>query len=143
MSPLETDYLIRCISSLEKAYTLLQQHPDSSLEYELFRSASIKEFELVLEQSGKLLKKILKPFFHSSKAVDALPFKDIFRYAAKHSVISTEACERWLVYRDNRNSTAHDYGVGFVEETLKVIPSLIEDAKLLASIVKSFENENP
>jgi hypothetical protein len=63
MTPLETDYLIRCISSLEKAYTLLQKHPDSSLEYELFRSASIKEFELVLEQSGKLLKKILNPFF--------------------------------------------------------------------------------
>ena len=36
--------------------------------------------------------------------------------------------ERWLAYRDNRNTTAHDYGVKFAEHTLKLLPDFIADA---------------
>ena len=28
-------------------------------------------------------------------------------------LMDKETCERWLDYRDNRNNTAHDFGVGF------------------------------
>ena len=45
-------------------------------------------------------------------------------------------CERWLEYRDHRNSTAHDYGVNFAEETLILLPQFISDATLLAEIIK-------
>lgn len=37
-----------------------------------------------------------------------LVFKDIFRHATLPSIIDADSCERWLQYRDNRNSTAHE-----------------------------------
>ncbi len=135
----ETLYLERCVNTLEKAYKLLEKAQPEEIEFDMYRSACIKEFEIILEQSGKLLKKVLKPYFASSKAVDMLVFKDIFRHAALHSIIDTESCERWLLYRDNRNSTAHDYGVGFAQDTLKLLPQFIIDTK---NIIIAINNQN-
>lgn len=136
----ETIYLERCVSTLEKAYGLLEKTQTEDIEFDMYRSACIKEFEIILEQSGKLLKKVLKPYFASSKDVDMLVFKDIFRHAALHSIIDTESCERWLLYRDNRNSTAHDYGVGFAQETLKLLPTFISDAKNIIIAINNQKN---
>lgn len=134
---IDTAYLERRIATLDKAQTLLQRSDTDSIDYDMFRSACIKEFEIILEQSGKLLRKALKPFFHSSKAADQLVFKDVFRHAVHHSIIDNETCERWLQYRDNRNNTAHDYGINFAEETIVLLPQFIVDAtKLVAAIQK-------
>jgi nucleotidyltransferase substrate binding protein (TIGR01987 family) len=132
---IDTTYFERCIATLEKAQSLLKQSNPEIIDYDMYRSACIKEFEIILEQSGKLLKKTLKPFFHSSAAVDKLVFKDIFRHAVLRDIITDEACERWLQYRDNRNSTAHDYGVNFAEETLVLLPQFIADASALADAI--------
>ena len=132
---IDTSYLERCISTLDKAYSLLLKANVEEIDYEMYRSACIKEFEIILEQSGKLLRKTLKPFFHSSKEVDKLYFKDIFRHACLRSIINAENCERWLEYRDNRNNMAHDYGVAFAENTLKLLPQFIADAKKLAAAI--------
>ena len=32
-----------------------------------------------------------------------------------HGLMETDAVERWLAYRDNRNDTAHDYGEDFAK----------------------------
>jgi len=37
-------------------------------------------------------------------------------------MITMEEAERWLEYRDNRNDTAHDYGEGFANDTLALLP---------------------
>ena len=49
--------------------------------YEVYRAACVKEFELILEQSGKLLRKHLAAFFASNQQADRLAFKDLFRHA--------------------------------------------------------------
>jgi len=139
VSPIDTSYLSRCIAALEKALSMLQDYPTESVEYELYRSACIKESEIILEQSGKLLKKVIKPYFPSSKAADRLYFKDIFRHAAMHSLITVEESERWLHYRDNRNNTAHDYGATFAEETLKLLPQFIQDAQALEQVISGHD----
>lgn len=136
---IETIYLERCTATLEKAFTLLENANPAEIEFDMYRSACIKEFEIIIEQTGKLLKKVLKPYFPTSKAVDMLVFKDVFRHAALHSIIDVELCERWLIYRDNRNSTAHDYGVGFAEDTIKLLPQFIDDAK---NIIVAINNQN-
>ena len=134
---LDTTYLERCIATLEKAFSLLKRADEDSTDYDMYRSACVKEFEIILEQSGKLVKKFLKPYFSSSKQVDELFFKDIFRHAALHSIISVEASERWLQYRDNRNTTAHDYGAGFANETILLLPNFIIDAKALVKAIQT------
>lgn len=108
----------------------------------MYRSACVKEFEIILELVGKLLKKGLRPYFASSKKADSLFFKDIFRSAGNHGLLSIDEVERWLKCRDNRNSTAHGYGKGFAEVTLQIIPQFIIDAKKIVQIIQN-ENSKP
>ena len=128
MSELNTDYFARCIATLEQAFNALNAQASDSLLYDIYRAACVIEFEIILEQTGKLFRKCLKSYFSSPRQADQLNFKDIFRYAAKHGLISLEESERWLIYRDNRNDTAHDYGIGFADTTLKLLPQFIIDA---------------
>jgi hypothetical protein len=119
----------------------LQQHKSDDVAYDIYRAACVKEFEIILEQCGNLLKKRLRPFFASNRQVDRLTFKDSFRHAVKHDLMTPESCERWLTYRDNhinsnnREDTAHDYGEGFAEATLKLLPQFIADARELAQVI--------
>ena len=137
---IDTIFINRCIQTLEKAFKQLQHTEKDSLDYDLYRSATIKEFEIILEQSGKLLKKSLRPYFHSSKAVDQMIFKDIFRHAGHHGLLTIDEVQNWLKYRDNRNSTSHDYGVGLAEKTLPLLPQFILDAKKLVQIIESLND---
>jgi len=132
---IDTTFLRRCILTLNEALERLNKANAKSIEYDLYRSACIKEFEIILEQSGKLLRKSLKKFMHSSKSVDQLYFKDVYRHAAKYGIITDDECERWLIYRDNRNSTAHDYGLQFAESTLKLLPEFINDSNSVADSI--------
>lgn len=92
-------FVERRIMTLEKSLQLLNSTDPDKIEYDMYRSACVKEFEIILEQSGKLLKKCLKPFFSSAKEVDQLYFKDIFRQAGHHGLLSIEEVERWLIFR--------------------------------------------
>lgn len=137
MSQLNTDYFARCVATLERALNYLNEQSENEELHDIYRAACVKEFEIILEQSGKLLKKGLKPYFSSLKQVDKLNFKDVFRYAAKHDLISLDEAERWLAYRDNHNDTAHDYGAGFADDTLALLPQFILDAYRLNDVIKS------
>ena len=138
---INTDFLVRCIQTLETAFHQLQQQERDSIAYDIYRSACVKEFELVLEQSGNLLKRRLRPYFASSRQADGLTFKDRFRYAVKHNLISVAACERWCQYRDNHNNTTHNYGENFAETTLTLIPQFIADAKALGEVIAEGNDE--
>ena len=105
MEKINTEHFDKCIQTLEKSLVYLKNSEEDSIEYEMFRNSLVKGFEITLEQSGKLLKKKITPYFSSKKAVDVLIFKDIFRHANKHSLVNEDAVKRWFSYRDNRNST--------------------------------------
>jgi nucleotidyltransferase substrate binding protein (TIGR01987 family) len=125
------DHLQRCSLTLERSLQSLAKAEAASVDYEVFRNAVIKSFELTLETAGKLLRKVLKQYVGSPKTVDALVFKDVLRHAALHSLLSAEELERWLAYRDSRNDTAHNYGEEFAEHTLRLITEFQQDALAL------------
>ncbi len=135
MSEINTEYLDRCLETLKKSYEMIKSVPENSIEYEMYRNSLVKGFEMTLEQSGKLLKKKLVPYFATKKSVDTLSFKDIFRNANKYSLLEEESVNRWFKYRDNRNNTAHDYGKAFAEETLSLIEDFITDTEELIKII--------
>ena len=137
---IDTAFLERCLDTLERALAELGRRAPDDPAYDIFRAACVKEFELVLEQSGRLLRKRLRPWFASNRAADRLAFKDLFRHAAKHGSIDAEACERWLRYRDNRNGAAHDYGERFADATLELLPQFVADARALARVVAEAED---
>ena len=134
---INTEILEKCILTLKKSYESIKSSEEGSIDYEMYRNSLVKSFELTLEQAGKLLKRRITPFFATNRAVDSLSFKDIFRNAFKHSLLTQEEVERWFVYRDNRNNTAHDYGKAFAEETLKLIESFLVDVKNLKMVIEN------
>lgn len=134
--PLNTDHLLRCIQTLESSLAMLQRAEAGSIEYEVFRNAVVKGFELTLETTGKLLRKALKAYGGSPKAVDDMFYKDVLRHAAKHGLLSVEEVERWFAYRDNRNDTAHDYGEAFAQQTLVLLSGFVVDARVLEAVLR-------
>ena len=56
---LQTAHFKRCIQTLDASFALLKRATPGSVEYEVYRNATIKGFELVLETGGKLLGKYL------------------------------------------------------------------------------------
>lgn len=135
MSDINTEHLQKCIETLERSYKMLRDTKGGTIDYEIYRNSLVKSFEMTLELSAKLLKKKICPYFASKRAVDMLSFKDIFRHAHKYSMINEEETNRWMKYRDNRNSTAHDYGEAFAMETLTLIKDFLSDVKNLKRVI--------
>ncbi|MDR2260488.1 MAG: nucleotidyltransferase substrate binding protein [Azoarcus sp.] len=134
---LNIDHLRRTADTLEQAVIHLREvESEKDTLYDLFRNAAIKSFELSLETTGKLLRKALKLYGGSPREVDGLVFNDLFRHAGKHGLLNQAAVERWLVYRANRNTTAHDYSEGFANETLKLLPGYLQDVRVLANALR-------
>ena len=133
---LNTDNLNRCIQTLESSLALYEKAVPGGIDSEVFRNAIVKGFELTQETALKLLKKALKDFGHSANKLESTPFKEILRLSATHGLMTLEVVERWFTYRDNRNSTAHDYGEGFAKETLLLLPGFIADAKKLEGVLR-------
>ena len=129
---ISTGYLDSCIETLQGAFALLQRHEPDEMAYRISRSACVKEFEIIEELSGSLLKKRLRGYFASNREADSLYFRDIFRHAARHGLFTGDECERWLQYRDYRNNAAHRYGEEYANEVLAALPAFIDDAKALS-----------
>ena len=134
MSDINTEYLQKCLETLEKSYSMIKTAAEGTIDYEMYRNSLVKGFEMTLEQSGKLLRKKIAPYFASKKASDTLSF-NIFRHAHKFSLLDEDSIQRWFKYRDNRNNTAHDYGKSFAEETLLLIDDFILDVKILKKVI--------
>lgn len=138
---LDTEFLERCIVILEAALDRIRSAAAGDVAYDIFRAACVKEFEIIQEQCGRLLKKRLRPYFASNQQADGLAFKPIFRHAAQNGLITVEECERWLEYRDHRNQTAHLYGEVFAKATLELLPRFVADARhLAATIAEPFDD---
>lgn len=134
---LDTAFIKKCIQALESAFDRLQQTQKDDILYDIYRAAVIKEFEIILEQAGKLLRKRLSPYFHSPKEVAQMTFKDVFGNAGHHQLLSVDEVRGWLEYRDNRNLTSHDYGFELAEKTLPLIPQFLKDAQRIVAVIES------
>jgi len=133
---LNTDHLRRCISTMQSSLAMYEKAAPESIDQEVFRYAIVKGYELTQETAFKLLKKALRDFGHGAKKLDATPINEILRLAATHGMMTLEQVERWFAYRDNRNSTAHDYGEGFAKETLVLLPGFIADVTRLEALLR-------
>lgn len=134
MPPLNVQHLLRTADTLEQALLALQGcTDDTSVLYDLYRNAALKSFELSLETAGKLMRKALKHFGASPREVDRWVFNEVLRQCGKHGILDLPAVERWLSYRANRNNTAHDYGVGFANQTLTLLPEYLKDVRAVAA----------
>ncbi len=133
---IDTTFLRQCIARIERTAEEYDQLEDSTdAVHEIYLETIVSQFERVLEQSGKLLRKRLAAFFASNLHVDRLEYKDLFRHAARHGLIDIEAVERWFGYRDHSGATAGETGERSPDAIFGLIPSLIVDARSLAEMI--------
>ena len=137
MRNIDTTFLQQNLMSFERAYAAYREaERENSENLEFYRNSLIKAFEYTLETCGKLLRKRLAPFFASKRMADALTFKDVFREAHHHGLLDEETAERWTIYRDHRNRTAHEYGDGIAEKAIRDLNTFMQDVQFLKEIIE-------
>lgn len=143
--PLDTEHLRTTLRALDASVVLYRQAQAAgeATHQEIFRLAIVKGFELVQEVCFKLLRRRLRDFGLVSRGLEATPVKELLRLGAQHGLLTMEEVERWFAYRDNRNDTAHDYGDGFVSETLRLMPAFVQDVRALEPRLQGGEAEAP
>jgi len=128
LDSLNTTYLKKCIDTLSLAHEKFLASNDDTIEKQLYRSACVKEFEIIIELSVKLMRKKLNEFIYDNETISRLNYKNVLRQASSYGIISIEHAEKWMTYRDLRNSTSHEYGENFAEDILPQIPQFIKIA---------------
>lgn len=127
------------LDALDSAVALYRRAvaEDEATHQEVFRMAIVKGFELTQEICFKLIKRHLREFGYGARKLESTPVKEVLRLAAQHGVLELKEVERWFMYRDNRNDTAHDDGECFARETLALMPGFISDARALESRLRA------
>lgn len=135
---IDTSFLERCLDTLDVAIGQMRDNESDNLEYQIGHDICDLEFERVLEQSGKLLRKRLAEYFASNRQADALTFRNSFRHAAKHGLMDCAACERWLEYRDHADQNEYQH---LSDQTLKLLPQFSADARALAAAIQNTNDD--
>ena len=47
---INTQYLERCIETLDKSYQMIKQAKEGTIEYEMYRNSLVKGFEMTLDK---------------------------------------------------------------------------------------------
>ena len=68
MSDINTEFLQKCLETLEKSYSMIKTAAEGTIDYEMYRNSLVKGFEMTLEQSGKLLRKKNSSLFCKQKS---------------------------------------------------------------------------
>ena len=136
MEPLDLTALERCLATLQRAHARLVVTSPTDDDHDLFRAACVKEFELILEIVVKLLRKVLREYVTSTRELVNMPFKTILRLAAQHGLLSLDEVDRWLLHRDNRNTSAHEYGMQFAEKIVSTLSTFISDTNAVLTTLR-------
>lgn len=102
---LNFDHLQPSSLTLERSLQSMAHAELGSIDYEVFRNAVIKSFELTLETAGKLLRSVLKAYVGSPKTVDALIFKTFANIATYPRGEAPSRARRRLRHGDTVLST--------------------------------------
>ncbi len=129
------------VTSLTKAIDSLQRAIDRTLsarDDEELRDAVIQRFEYTYELCWRMLKRRLEMDHPNPAEVDQLSFQGLMREGGERGLI--EDVERWMVYRENRNITAHTYDQKKAEDVYKSAIEFIIDARKLLLALESSQN---
>ena len=128
MKQFSFDVLKSCLDGLERSLAYIQT-PQDTVDYELFRDAAIKKFEMTIEQLGKILRKLIPEYTGNKTAAAKMPYKELLRYGGQFGLI--DDVEKWMAYRDARNDTAHEYGEDFAIVVLPRLQQFVVDGRAL------------
>lgn len=126
MSPTKLD-----LTSLKRSLGALRKVTKMDMEDDVIRDAAIKRFEFTYEIAWKMMQRHLV-WTGQTDAV-LLPRKELFRQAARHSLIEDPG--PWFDYHEGRNLTSHTYNEDNAKKVASLLKAFVRDtAKLLAAL---------
>lgn len=116
------------ISALEQGLREHEQYP----QLLTVRDGVIQRFEIALDVSQKLMKRVLHDIYKIEPARIA---KNTAREAAEMGLIADT--EAWIGHIDARNDSAHTYNNEIAERVFQRIPAFLSDARDLLVRLKN------
>ncbi len=120
MSDLSFDALEQAIAAIEQGLTEHAQYP----QLLTVRDGVIQRFEVALDVSQKLMKRVLREVYQMEPARIA---KNTAREAADIGLIAD--AEAWIGYIDARNDSSHTYNAEVAGRVFAQVPSFLADAR--------------
>lgn len=127
----------KSIDSLERSIKAYELAVKLSLESDIIESIQagvIQNFEIVYEQSWKMIKRWLSINI-GNEYVDGISRKELFRLAAKERLI--DDFDAWLDFHRSRNETSHIYAQKTANEVFEKAESFLGYAKALYGAIES------
>ena len=127
------DSLAKSIEALERVIKTANRldASDEDLQ-EAVRAGVIQNFEVVYEQSWKMMERWLEENV-GTVYVNVRTRRELFRRAAQ-SLIITDV-DRWMEYHEARNRTSHTYDEDTAQSVFEEATEFVHDAKRLLKIL--------
>ena len=131
------DSFAKAVSALERAIKTVNKLDASDEDLrEAVRAGVIQNFEVVYEQSWKMMKRWLAENV-GAIYVDGVPRGGLFRLASENRLIVD--VNRWMAYHKARNQTSHTYDEDTAQSVFEEAAEFVHDAKQL---LRTLEKHN-
>ncbi len=126
--------LAKSIKALERVIKTTNRLDASDADLqEAVRAGVIQNFEVVYEQSWKMMERWLEENV-GTVYVNVRTRRELFRRAAE-SLIITDV-DRWMEYHEARNRTSHTYDEDIAQSVFEEAIEFVHDAKRLLRILE-------
>lgn len=125
-SELDLTVLKNSFSTLVECYNDFSVQNDEKLKTYI-KDSCIKRFEYTYESAKKIMNKYLKKEY--DKDEKDLTINNIFREMYNLGLL--ENFENWVLYREKRNTTSHEYNLEKTYSIIEIVPKFIKDVEFL------------
>lgn len=125
-SELDLTVLKNSFTTLVECYNDFSVQNDEKLKTYI-KDSCIKRFEYTYESAKKIMNKYLKKEY--DKDEKDLTINNIFREMYNLGLI--ENFENWVLYREKRNTTSHEYNLEKTYSIIEIVPKFIKDVEFL------------
>lgn len=125
-SELDLTVLKNSFTTLVECYNDFSVQNDEKLKTYI-KDSCIKRFEYTYESAKKIMNKYLKKEY--DKDEKDLTINNIFREMYNLGLL--ENFENWVLYREKRNTTSHEYNLEKTYSIIEIVPKFIKDVEFL------------
>lgn len=125
-SELDLTVLKNSYSTLVECYDDFTKQPDEKIKTYI-KDSCIKRFEYTYESAQKIMNKYLKKEYDKNEK--DLTINNIFR--EMYNLGFLENFENWVLYREKKNTTSHEYNLEKTYDILEIVPKFIIDVNFL------------
>jgi len=131
MENIDITSLINAVNSLKEVVVLYKQNYSDAI----IRDSLIQRFEYTYSLSLKMIKRFFKVSAFVLEDIESMTFNATIRQANKMKLLKSDL-EKWDVFRQKRNMTAHTYDETVAKDVANIACEFLEEAEYLVKSLK-------